>query len=397
MPPLRKRRARHEEGDENGEESPAKSRRIQTDNDESPDTMPRKEGKSKVDEDCPDGKADMVDEENDESASRTTGDDEEGEENDGAAGNLQEQSSPRAVNKPGKPPEAGIIKEVMVEHFMCHRKLTVKLCRNGTDKVANSTTETRSHSFGRLSLAIPVNFIHGQNGSGKSAILAAIQICLGAGARRTHRARNLKELVRHESGPHATARVCVKILNEGDDAFERDTYGDTITVERCIPKASGYSGYKLYDAQNREQSRSKQDLDRLLDYLNIQVENPVTVLDQEEAKKFLTGKPSDKYSFFAKATELERMDRSYASVIDHINTLCAKKAQVEAKLQPAVDQAAKLKREWKKYQQLDDMQEAVLQLELELVWANFKDFDQDLQQEQEVSDTLGGTTCVMFC
>ena len=32
---------------------------------------------------------------------------------------------------------------------MCHRKLTVKLCRN-------------------------VNFIHGQNGSGKSAILTAI-------------------------------------------------------------------------------------------------------------------------------------------------------------------------------------------------------------------------------
>ena len=91
---------------------------VETDDDESPDTMPRKEGKSKVDEDCSDGKADMVDAENDVSASRTTKDNEEGEQNDGAAGNLQEQSSPRAVNKPGKPPEAGIIKEVMVGHFM---------------------------------------------------------------------------------------------------------------------------------------------------------------------------------------------------------------------------------------------------------------------------------------
>lgn len=73
----------------------------------------------------------------------------------------------RHTNPTGKPAEAGIIQEVYVENFMCHRKMTVKLCRN-------------------------VNFIHGQNGSGKSAILAAIQVCLGAGARRTHRARNLK-------------------------------------------------------------------------------------------------------------------------------------------------------------------------------------------------------------
>ena len=45
-------------------------------------------------------------------------------------------------NDPGKPAEAGVIRRVYVENFMCHRKLTVDLCRN-------------------------VNFIYGQNGSGK--------------------------------------------------------------------------------------------------------------------------------------------------------------------------------------------------------------------------------------
>ena len=45
-------------------------------------------------------------------------------------------------NPIGRPAEAGIITRVQVENFMCHRKLTVNLCRN-------------------------VNFIHGQNGSGK--------------------------------------------------------------------------------------------------------------------------------------------------------------------------------------------------------------------------------------
>lgn len=36
----------------------------------------------------------------------------------------------RSINKAGKPAEAGIIHKVYVENFMCHRKLTISLCRN---------------------------------------------------------------------------------------------------------------------------------------------------------------------------------------------------------------------------------------------------------------------------
>jgi structural maintenance of chromosomes protein 6 len=46
----------------------------------------------------------------------------------------------RNINPAGKPPEAGVISKVYCENFMCHRKLTVDLCRN-------------------------VNFVHGQNGT----------------------------------------------------------------------------------------------------------------------------------------------------------------------------------------------------------------------------------------
>lgn len=157
----------------------------------------------------------------------------------------------RHTNPTGKPAEAGIINEVYVENFMCHRKLSVKLCRN-------------------------VNFIHGQNGSGKSAILAAIQVCLGAGARRTHRARNLKDLVRKEAGADCTgAKLRVTLLNKGADGYQPEVYGDYITVERSISlRSGGYNGYKLLDAEGKEKSRSKKDLDAMLDQLNIQVENP---------------------------------------------------------------------------------------------------------------------------
>ena len=175
----------------------------------------------------------------------------------------------RNVNPPGARAEAGLISKIYCENFMCHRKLTVELCPN-------------------------VNFIYGQNGSGKSAILAALQICLGAKAGRTHRARNLKDLVRKDAGDYATAKIRVTLTNRGEDAYEPETYGDLITVERSIALKGGYNGFKLLDSNGVERSRQRKDLDDMLDKLNIQVENPVALLDQEESKKFLTGKSTDK-------------------------------------------------------------------------------------------------------
>ncbi|CAN0213777.1 unnamed protein product, partial [Ectocarpus sp. 8 AP-2014] len=70
--------------------------------------------------------------------------------------------------------EAGVVLKVHVSNFMCHRKLSVPLCKH-------------------------VNFINGRNGSGKSAILAALQICLGAKAHLTHRAKKMTDFIRSES------------------------------------------------------------------------------------------------------------------------------------------------------------------------------------------------------
>ena len=250
----------------------------------------------------------------------------------------------KRVNKPGRPAEAGVISEVYVENFMCHRKLTVKLCRN-------------------------VNFISGQNGSGKSAILAAIQICLGAGAKRTHRAKNLKELIRKEAGTNcAGAKVRVTLFNQGDDAYMNDVYGDLIIVERSISHR-GFNGYKLLDQHGSEKSRSKKDLDAMLDQLNIQVENPVAVLDQEEAKKFLTGKAEDKYNFFTKATDLERLDRSYADIYDNIGNLQAKGESLRTSLTPTYNSLKLLKKEWEAFQELDKLQEKVSELRTLYAWS----------------------------
>ena len=258
-----------------------------------------------------------------------------------------------------KPPECGIITQIKCENFMCHQKLRVDLCRN-------------------------VNFIYGQNGSGKSAILAAIQICLGAGARRTHRARNLKDLVRKDSNT-GCAKVRVTLLNKGDDAYKHEIYGDSITVERTIATRGGYNGYKLYDVNGKERSKSKKDLDELLDKVNAQVENPVAILDQEEAKKFLTGKAEEKYAFFMKATELERIDRSIASTMDRIMELQEQEKRMEQTLEEDEALMKETKKQYDQHKEIEKMKVKLHGCEEAYAWAVYKEANELLREETEVS------------
>lgn len=65
---------------------------------------------------------------------------------------------------------------------------------------------------------------------------------------------------------------------------------------------SGASGYKVYKGSMTSNSLGtvikgpkKEILDPLLDALNIQVDNPIVIMDQEQSKSFIKGKPEGMY------------------------------------------------------------------------------------------------------
>ena len=90
--------------------------------------------------------------------------------------------------------DAGILKKIDLVNFMCHKKHTCRLSK-------------------------AVNFITGNNGSGKSAIVNAIMLCLGSRAKDTHRGSNAGDNVR--AGCTAShAQVRVTMYNTGSDAFK---------------------------------------------------------------------------------------------------------------------------------------------------------------------------------
>jgi chromosome segregation ATPase len=190
------------------------------------------------------------------------------------------------ANKQNIATDSGIIEEIQCINFMCHEHLTV--------------------SLGPL-----INFIIGHNGSGKSAVLTALTICLGGKATATNRAQNLKSLIK-EGKDHSSVQVRIK--NQGALAYKPDQYGDSITVERHFNR-SGTSGFKLRDENRRVVSTKKAELEDILDAFSMQIDNPMNVLTQDMARQFLNhSTPKDKYKFFLQGTQLEHLNKDYQQI-----------------------------------------------------------------------------------
>jgi len=99
----------------------------------------------------------------------------------------------------------------------------------------------------------------------------------------------------------------VKLLNTGDDAFKPEYYGNEIAVERKITR-QGTATYTISGNKDRRNiSHERAELERILQNFNIFVDNPCCILTQEQSKTFINGQCKEKYTFFLKATGLERV------------------------------------------------------------------------------------------
>ncbi|RGP63298.1 DNA repair rad18 [Fusarium longipes] len=179
--------------------------------------------------------------------------------------------------------ESGIIESITCFNFMCHERLHVDL--------------------GPL-----INFIVGENGSGKSAVLTALTLCLGGKASDTNRGGSLKSFVKEGT---EQGSLVVKIKNAGSDAYQPDIYGESIIVERHFSK-SGSSGFKIKSANGRIISTKKQEVDEISEWYALQIGNPLTVLSQDNARQFLNAAtPAQKYKYFVSGVQLEQLDNDY--------------------------------------------------------------------------------------
>eukprot|EP00249_Psilotum_nudum_P022184 c28410_g1_i1 orf=301-3471(+) len=250
------------------------------------------------------------------------------------------------------PAKAGTITRIKLENFMCHRSLSIEFIDY-------------------------VNFITGQNGSGKSAILTALCVAFGIKARGTQRATTLKEFIKNGC---SQALVVVEMKNEGVDAFRPDLYGKKITIERKITESGNASVLK--DWQGKKVASRKEDLQELVDHFNIDVENPCVIMTQDKSREFLhAGSGKEKFKFFFRATLLQQVKDLLSNIDSNIEAAEAIVGEMEQELQPLVEGIKHLEEKLKVVEHYEEMKQQFDVLRRMLPWSEVYDVDRKLNPE----------------
>ncbi|NXS57432.1 SMC6 protein, partial [Brachypteracias leptosomus] len=252
--------------------------------------------------------------------------------------------------------EVGIIESIQLKNFMCHSML------------------------GPFQFGSNLNFVVGNNGSGKSSVLTALIVGLGGKATATNRGSSLKMFVRDGE---TSADISITLRNQGRDAYKPEVYGSSIIVHQHI-NLDGSRTYRLKSKSGTVISSKKEELLGILDHFNIQVDNPVSVLTQEMSKHFLQSKnEGDKYKFFMKATQLEQMKEDYASIMKTKNNTSIQIEQGGKHLQELKLLYRDKRDRYKSIGIVNDLRNHLEDLKHKMAWAVVGEMEKEIQPIKE--------------
>ncbi|XP_077414638.1 structural maintenance of chromosomes protein 6 [Vanacampus margaritifer] len=252
--------------------------------------------------------------------------------------------------------DAGIVKSITLENFMCHSYL------------------------GPITFGSNINFVVGRNGSGKSAILTALIVSLGGNAQATSRGSSLKSFVKEGQ---SSADVSITLHNQGKDAYKPELYGPSIKIDLRLTH-DGVRTYKLKSASDQIISTKKEDLVSILDNFNIQVNNPVSVLNQEMSKYFLHSKgEGDKYRFFMRATQLEQMREDFIQIKASRHMTEDKVTQHGEYLKGLKRKYLEREEHYKNLSSIDEMYTKLEELQKQMAWALVTEMEKELKPMKE--------------
>jgi chromosome segregation ATPase len=169
---------------------------------------------------------------------------------------------------------------VNMQNFMCHRNFTQNFYSG-------------------------VNYITGENGSGKSAVIVAISAALGANFSKIGKGDDVSSCI---GTADPISVITVVLRNDPLNPRHCNKYGNPVVVERTlvrrgeVGKISNKNTIKIDGKEVR-----KCDLMELMAIMSIDVGNPAVVLNQDDAKSFGDGNDSkDLYKYFLDATGLRQ-------------------------------------------------------------------------------------------
>ncbi|TKW32168.1 hypothetical protein SEVIR_2G152500v4 [Setaria viridis] len=225
---------------------------------------------------------------------------------------------------------AGTISRIRLENFMCHSSLHIELGEH-------------------------VNFITGQNGSGKSAILTALCVAFGCRAKNTQRAASLKDFIKTGC---SYASIVVDISNHGEDAFKPEVYGNVIILERRITESS--SSTVLKDQHGRKVAHRKDDLVEIIEHFN----------------------------FFFKATLLQQVNDMLGSIREKLTGADSIVEELEKSIGPVLKDLDDLQGKIKNMEHIEEIAHEIDNLKKKLAWAWVYDVVKKIEEQANKLEKL---------
>lgn len=236
-----------------------------------------------------------------------------------------------------------VIQSMTLVNFMCHEHLKVE--------------------FGPH-----INFIVGQNGSGKSAILAALMVSLGSTASKTQRGHKISSLIKEGSNFFS---VAVTLFNGGSERFQWEKFGDSITVERKVT-LDGSSTYRLRNSTGSSVGGDKprEVIREIISFYRLQIENPLILLTQDIAKRYLaTSSATERYRLVMQGSQLQRLSEDYEQAGNLVSLMRNRLSIASDRI---VDQTTKVGKIQSQLDAIKEAREMLANLEAarrEFVWA----------------------------
>ena len=194
------------------------------------------------------------------------------------------------------------------------------------------------------------------------------------------------------STPHLIARlppapqVELDIRNVGGDAFKPEAYGPLITIKRemHLIKATGAISsimHLINATTKKEVAVSKRkvgmedfaELTKLREKLCLEIDNPMSIMDQDTSKRFITGEPKDLYDNFVRATWLKK---NYISLRETSEKLAEMKKRIgsgDDDVKDAKERKALAESMWAKVEGLAALLKAATDAKDDVYWAELHD------------------------
>ncbi|ODQ79032.1 hypothetical protein BABINDRAFT_162101 [Babjeviella inositovora NRRL Y-12698] len=262
------------------------------------------------------------------------------------------------------PSTAGVIEKIVLKNFMCHDHLEV-------------------------ALGPQLNFIIGNNGSGKSAILTGLSVGLGSKASNTNRGKSLQNLIKRG---RTTSRVTITLANVGHEAYMPELYGNKVTVERVLKK-EGVAGYFLKAENGKTVSTKKADLDNMLHKYGIAIDNPMAFLSQDNARGFITSSSdAQKYKFYEIGSRIFQNKMDLVETGSNNREMFSKVATLAAAVEDAEKKRSKARKTYEQFKEGKNLKKERLLVEAKMRWAEVAKFREKraeiLQKDTDLDEDI---------